>query len=197
MAALLTSEARQHDKMVQYIEECRQMGIPVLPPDVNQSDILLLRCPRRHRGSGDLRFGLSALKNVGEGAVEAILEARRKQGAFRSLHDFCERVDLRAVNRRVIESFVKSGCFDSLDLRRAALFAAIEPATELVRSASATWSRASRACSACSGAPGSTAPQARRRRKHRTGARPSASHSRRRASVLHQRPSPRAFFAPS
>ena len=78
----------------------------------------------------DIRFGLSAIKNVGEGAVEAVLAARREGGAFSSLFDFCDRIDLRAVNRRVVESFVKSGCFDSGDPRRSALFAAIERATE-------------------------------------------------------------------
>jgi DNA polymerase-3 subunit alpha len=80
--------------------------------------------------AADIRFGLAALKNVGEGAVEAVLQARREGGRFRSLYDFCDRVDLRAVNRRVIESFVKSGTFDSTDLRRAALFAALDSATE-------------------------------------------------------------------
>ena len=74
--------------------------------------------------------GLSAIKNVGEGAVEAVLEARRAGGAFRSLFDFCDRVDSRAVNRRVVESFIKSGSFDETDSRRAALFAAIDPAME-------------------------------------------------------------------
>jgi DNA polymerase-3 subunit alpha len=77
-----------------------------------------------------IRFGLAAIKNVGEGAVEAILRARVDGGAFRSLHDFCERVDLKAVNRRVVESFVKSGCFDSLERGRARLYAAIDQAME-------------------------------------------------------------------
>jgi DNA polymerase-3 subunit alpha len=104
------------------------MGIPVLPPDVNESDMYFTVVP----GSAALpiRFGQAAIKNVGEGAVEAILKARREGGPFKSLFDFCERVDLRAVNRRVVESFVKSGCFDSLDPRRAAQFAAIDRAME-------------------------------------------------------------------
>ena len=99
---------------------------------------------RRHAGGGagealepplepvqaDIRFGLSAIKNVGEGAVEVVLAARREGGPFRSLFDFCDRVDTRAVNRRVIEGFVKSGSFDETDARRAALFAAIDPAME-------------------------------------------------------------------
>jgi DNA polymerase-3 subunit alpha len=124
MAALLTSERANTDKMVSYIGECREMGINVLPPDVNQSDIFFTVVEGRH-----LRFGLAAIKNVGEGAVEAVLRARA-DGPFRSLFDFCERVDLRAVNRRVVESFIKSGSFDSLDPRRAALFAAIDRGME-------------------------------------------------------------------
>ena len=131
------------------------MGIRVLPPDVNQSDMYFTvitpeaesaRQPLdgslpgaaetkattapASSAQADIRFGLSAIKNVGEGAVEAVLEARRTGGAFRSLFDFCDRVDSRAVNRRVIESFIKSGSFDETDSRRAALFAAIDPAME-------------------------------------------------------------------
>ena len=167
LAALLTSERANTDKMVQYIGECREMGIRVLPPDVNQSEMFFavvaqgapdngqqagssgLRSevgftppsgagglggaaqhPPEQEPMADIRFGLAALKNVGEGAVEAVLRARREGGPFRSLFDFCDRVDLRAVNRRVIESFVKSGSFDSSDLRRASLFAALDSATE-------------------------------------------------------------------
>jgi len=163
LAALLTSERANTDKMVQYIGECREMGIRVLPPDVNQSEVFFTvvspasfstaaessspqqpidssrpgatgsggaRSAAETMATADIRFGLAALKNVGEGAVEAVLQARREGGPFRSLFDFCERVDLRAVNRRVIESFVKSGSFDSSDLRRAALFAALDSATE-------------------------------------------------------------------
>jgi DNA polymerase III subunit alpha len=145
MAALLTSERANTDKMVQYIGECKEMGLAVLPPDANESGIYFsVVCrkvpPPREEGSTadersdtvveDLRFGMAAIKNVGEGAVEAILKSRREGGHFVSLFDFCERVDLRAVNRRVVESFIKSGCFDSLDKRRAAMFAAIDRAME-------------------------------------------------------------------
>src|SRR5439155_17810365 len=80
-------------------------------------------------GPAVIRFGLAAIKNVGEGAVEAVVKARQT-GPFRSLFEFCERVDMRAVNRRVVESFIKSGSFDSLELRRSALFAAIDGAME-------------------------------------------------------------------
>jgi DNA polymerase-3 subunit alpha len=135
MAALLTSERANTDKIVQYLGECREMDIPVLPPDVNQSDMfftVITSHPDSTEGArGDsIRFGLAAIKNVGEGAVEAVLAARTEGGPFRSLFDFCERVDMRAVNRRVIESFIKSGSFDSIDPRRAALYAAIDRAME-------------------------------------------------------------------
>jgi DNA polymerase-3 subunit alpha len=135
MAALLTSERANTDKIVQYIGECREMGIRVLPPDVNQSEMFFTVVPEAQPAPGEaapgaIRFGLAALKNVGEGAVDAVLRARGEGGRFRSLLELCERVDLRAVNRRVIESFVKSGSFDSLDPRRAALYAAIDRAME-------------------------------------------------------------------
>jgi DNA polymerase III subunit alpha len=133
MAALLTSERANTDKMVQYIGECRDMGIRVLPPDVNESEMfftVVQRAAGDEAGRDDTRFGLAAIRNVGEGAVEAVLKARREGGPFRSLFDFCERVDLRAVNRRVVESLIKSGSFDSLDARRSALWGAIDWAME-------------------------------------------------------------------
>src|SRR5688500_14356173 len=129
MAALLTSERANTDRMVSYIGECRAMGIEVLPPDVNESDIYFAVI-RREVGDA-IRFGLAAIKNVGEGAVEAVLQTRRGGSPFKSLFDFCERVDLRAVNRRVVESFIKSGCYDSLDRRRAAMMNALDRAMEV------------------------------------------------------------------
>jgi DNA polymerase-3 subunit alpha len=129
MAALLTSERANTDKMVPYIGECREMGIKVLPPDVNESDMFFTVVPQGD-GPAPVRFGLAAIKNVGEGAVEAILRSRAEKGRFRSMFEFCDRVDLKAVNRRVVESFVKSGTFDSLDARRASHFAAIDRAME-------------------------------------------------------------------
>jgi DNA polymerase-3 subunit alpha len=124
MAALLTSERANTDKMVQYIGECREMSINVLPPDANESDMFFTVV------GDDIRFGMAAIKNVGEGAVEAILKVRKEGGPFKSLFEFCERVDMRAVNRRVVESFIKSGSFDSVDKRRSALFAALDKAME-------------------------------------------------------------------
>jgi DNA polymerase III subunit alpha len=124
MAALLTSEMGDTDKIVKYIEECRAMGLRVEPPDVNVSAV-------RFSVSGDtIRFGLAAIKNVGEAAMESILQTRRGDGGFKSLDDFCARVDLRLVNRRVIESLIKAGAFDSLGLARAHLLASLDVALD-------------------------------------------------------------------
>ncbi len=124
MAALLTSEMGDTDKIVKYIEECRAMGIRVEPPDVNVSQVTF-------SVSGHaIRFGLAAIKNVGEAAMESILATRQQDGPFRSLDDFCVRVDLRLVNRRVLESLVKAGAFDTLGLPRAQLMASVDAALE-------------------------------------------------------------------
>ncbi len=121
MAALLTSITGDSDKVSAYIAECQKMKIKVMPPDINESlrDFTVV-------GDG-IRFGLVVIKNVGVGAVENILSVRKKDGKFTSLLNFCERVDLRAVNKRVIESLIKSGAFDSLG-RRAALLKKLESA---------------------------------------------------------------------
>jgi DNA polymerase-3 subunit alpha len=124
MAALLTSEMGDTDKIVKYIEECRAMGIRVEPPDVNVSAV-------QFSVAGDtIRFGLAAIKNVGEAAMQSILRTRSAEGSFRTLEDFCTRVDLRLVNRRVVESLVKAGAFDSLGLTRAHLLATTDAALE-------------------------------------------------------------------
>ena len=124
MAALLTSEMGDTDKIVKYIEECRAMGIRVEPPDVNVSAV-------QFSVAGDtVRFGLAAIKNVGEAAMQSILKARSGEGPFQTLEDFCARVDLRLVNRRVVESLIKAGAFDSLGLTRAHLLATTDPALE-------------------------------------------------------------------
>jgi DNA polymerase-3 subunit alpha len=124
MAALLTSEMGDTDKIVKYIEECRAMGLEVQPPDVNVSAV-------QFSVAGEtIRFGLAAIKNVGEAAMESILRTRKADGPFQSLEDFCARVDLRLVNRRVIESLIKAGAFDSLGLTRAHLLASTDAALE-------------------------------------------------------------------
>jgi DNA polymerase-3 subunit alpha len=125
MSALLTSESGNTAKVVRYINECREMGIAVLPPDVNSSEFTFTPVGEA------LRFGLGAIKNVGANAVESIVAARSAGGNFTSIYDFCERVDLSAVNRRMIESFIKAGALDSLGGARAQLFAVIDGAMEI------------------------------------------------------------------
>jgi len=123
MASLLTSEMHSTDGVVKYIAECRSHGIEVLPPDINYSD-------QAFTVYGDkIRFGLVAVKNVGEAAIEAIIEARAAE-KFASLFDFCERVDLKKVNKRVIESLIKCGAFDSASANRSQLMAALEDALD-------------------------------------------------------------------
>jgi DNA polymerase-3 subunit alpha len=119
MAALLTSEAQNAEKIVKYISECREMGIAILPPDVNESF-------NHFAVSGNqIRFGLTAVKNVGEAAIEAIMTEREGKGRFQSLSDFCHRVDLRRVNRRVIESLIKCGAFDFSKAYRSQMLTAL------------------------------------------------------------------------
>ncbi len=124
IAALLTSEMGDTDKIVRYIEECGAMGIQVLPPDVNSSAIQFSVV------GTVIRFGLAAIKNVGEAAIASILKTREERGRSVSLTDFCQRVDLRLVNRRVIESLIKAGAFDCLGVPRAQLMACVDEAIE-------------------------------------------------------------------
>src|ERR671931_392510 len=108
-ASLLTIEAANTDKLALYLGECRDRGVPVLPPDINESQLRFTVEPDK-----GVRFGLTAVKNVGEGAIASLLEVRRKQGRIRSLVSLCEDLDLRLVNKRVFESLIKAGAFDSL-----------------------------------------------------------------------------------
>jgi DNA polymerase-3 subunit alpha len=125
MAALLTSEKDRTDKLIRYIHHCQESNIPVDPPDINESDRDFKVCSHR------IRFGMGAVKNIGEAAVESILAAREAEGPFRTLYDFSSRVDLKKVHRRVIESLIKAGVFDSLsEGRRAALLHASGDAVE-------------------------------------------------------------------
>jgi len=119
MAALLTSEMGNSDKVVEYIEECERMKIWVLPPDVQDDFTEFVPF------GNDLKFGLAAIKNVGKLAITSIIDAR-EDGKFLSLFDFCSRVDLRLVNRKVLESLIKAGAFDFLGEPRAALFLQID-----------------------------------------------------------------------
>jgi DNA polymerase-3 subunit alpha len=120
MAALLTSERGNQDKVVKYINECRDMGIAILPPDINFSDVNFTPSAK------GIRFGLAAIKNVGETAITSIAAFK----PFKSLFDLCERVDLRTVNKRVVESLIKAGAFDSLGQDRSLLYANVDYAMD-------------------------------------------------------------------
>lgn len=125
MTALLTSEKDNTDKLVRYIEEAKRLGIQVLPPSVNESEAEFT-CKE-----GIIRFGLSAVKNVGLVAIEAVASARKTEGPFKSLFHFAEHVDLRVVNRKVFESLIKCGAFDAFGLKRAQLMALLDRALEM------------------------------------------------------------------
>ncbi|NTW76871.1 MAG: DNA polymerase III subunit alpha [Syntrophaceae bacterium] len=123
MAALLTSEKDNRDKIIKYMNNCKEMGINILPPDINESQ-------KDFSISGEnIRFGLAAVKNVGEAAIESII-AMRQQEKFSSFMDFLGRVDLRKVNKRVIESLIKCGSFDSMGYKRRQLMECCEAAME-------------------------------------------------------------------
>lgn len=118
MAALLTSDHENLDRIAIEVAECRKMGIEVLPPDINESFIEFAVVPE----SGHIRFGLSAVKNVGRGPIEKIIEARDEGGPFKSIEDFAQRVDATAINKKVMESLAKCGAFDGFGDRDTILF---------------------------------------------------------------------------
>jgi DNA polymerase III subunit alpha len=124
MAALLSSQIGDTDSVVKYINEARELGLEVLPPDVNESGYKFTVV-----GDKRIRFGLGAIRNVGRTALDSILGARA-EGAFTTLYDFCERVDLRACNKRVFEALITAGALDGLDGHRAQYMAALDTALQ-------------------------------------------------------------------
>ncbi len=120
MAAILSNEIGKAKKLAKYVDECRSVGIEVLPPDANKSELDFVV------EEGKIRFGLAGIKNVGQGAAEVIVQERKKNGPFSSFLDFCTRLDLRKVNKRVLESLIKCGVFDSIDNSRAKLLEALD-----------------------------------------------------------------------
>lgn len=134
LAAVMTDEMADTEKMVVFLEECRRFGIPVLPPDVNESvrDFRVV--------DGKIRFGLGAVKNVGDTAIQSLVAAR-EAGPFTDVFDLAGRVEVTRVNRKVLESLIQVGAFDSLDPRRATLFAGVE---QLLRFAAVQQEQASR-----------------------------------------------------
>jgi DNA polymerase III subunit alpha len=128
IAALLTSETGNADKAVKYINEARGMSIKILPPDVNESDLYFTPIGEA------IRFGLAAIKNVGENTAKAICDARATGGRFKSLYDFCERIEVRFLNKRVFESLIKSGAMDSMGARES-MVASIDDAVAAIQRA--------------------------------------------------------------
>ncbi|PZE21466.1 DNA polymerase III subunit alpha [Paenibacillus xerothermodurans] len=145
MASMLTAVMGSHTKVAEYVDECRRMGIAVLPPDVNESGVVFT--PVTHSGGGavaadtgeqqppalpgSIRFGLAAIKNVGTHAIESIMQVRQgEDGPYSSLLDFCRRVDLRVCNKRVLESLIQAGAVDSLPGHRAQQLAMLEETIE-------------------------------------------------------------------
>lgn len=120
MASLLNSFSGNSDKISQYIQHCKTMGIDVLPPCINESSLKFTVV------SGKIRFGMSAVKNVGDPQVEAIIEERKLRGEFKGFIDFCERIDLSKVNKRTVESLIKSGAFDCFNIYRSRLINSFE-----------------------------------------------------------------------
>ncbi len=131
MAALLSAESGNTSKVVKYINECRDMGIKVLPPDFNEGDWTFTPA-----GDDAIHFGLGAIKNVGKNAVSAILAARAEHQKFRSLLHFCESVDWQYLNKRMLESAIKAGAMDSFGSHRSQLMAALDRAVESGQKAS-------------------------------------------------------------
>jgi len=141
MAGLLSNEINNTDKISTFVGECKRMGIPILPPDVNRSGLKFTPeavdpgAAVSDRGSNDdrgaptlnaIRYGLAAIKNVGQGAMELAIREREERGEFASLEDFCRRLDSRIANRKMLESLVKCGAFDFIGRDRAELFACID-----------------------------------------------------------------------
>lgn len=124
MAAMLTSVMDTNGKVAVYIEQCRRMGIKILPPDINASSASF-------SVDGDsVRFGLAAIKNVGEAAIEKLEQARKDGGPFKSLSDFCNRADMHTMNKRVVENLIKCGAFDSLGAKRTQLLEVLPQAVD-------------------------------------------------------------------
>ena len=124
MAGVLTSIMDKTDKIPVYIQLCRRMGIKILPPDINSSTASF------RIEDGAIRFGLAAVRNVGENAIVSMERVRAEGGKFRSLVDFCARVDLRTVNKRAVESLIKCGAFDSIGMERNQMLAALDAAIQ-------------------------------------------------------------------
>src|SRR5213596_3057736 len=124
MAGLLRNEINNTEKISVFVGECKRMGIPILPPDVNRSSLKFT--PELRGEIGAIRYGLAAIKNVGEAAMQMSIQERERAGEYTSLEDFCGRIGTRIANRKMLESLVKAGAFDFVGRERAELFACID-----------------------------------------------------------------------
>ncbi len=124
MAGLLSNEINNTDKISVFVGECKRMGIVILPPDINKSGLKFT--PEKHDEKMAIRYGLAAIKNVGESAMQMSIEERERAGDYTSLEDFCGRIGTRIANRKMLESLIKAGAFDFLGRDRAELFACID-----------------------------------------------------------------------
>ena len=124
MAGLLSNEINNTDKISVFVGECKRMGIAILPPDINKSALKFT--PEEHDGKMAIRYGLAAIKNVGEAAMQMSIEERGRAGDYISLEDFCGRIGTRIANRKMLESLIKAGAFDFVGRDRAELFACID-----------------------------------------------------------------------
>lgn len=138
MAACMSSDMDDTDKVNVFYEDCKLNGITILPPDINQSTYYFVPVNRK-----TIRYGLGAIKGTGEIAISAIVQARKQGGAFSSLFDFCQRIDRHIVNRRTIEALIRAGAFDSVECNRAALMASLGIALEYAEHCSLTASQIS------------------------------------------------------
>ncbi len=145
LCAMMTNDLNSADKLVVLLNEARAMGVDVLQPDVNEGGMFFSPAPKPGQAEGErgqvIRFGLAAIKGVGEAAVESILKAREQGGPFKSFADMLERVDLRAVNKKAIEALIKSGACDCFGETRATLFASIDRVSGRAASAAADRAR--------------------------------------------------------
>ncbi len=128
LAANLTSEIGNADRVMVLMDECRSLGLKIKPPDINYSEAHFVPI-----GKNEIAFGMEAIKNVGGGAIASIVEARKKHGPFKTIFDLLENVDLRAVNKKVLESLIEAGALDSLEGNRAQLFNFVEEALEFTQ----------------------------------------------------------------
>ncbi len=126
MAALMNSVSGNADKIAQYIQYCRQHGIPLLPPRINES-MRTFTVERDTEGRKCVRYGMGGVKNVGDGVVDTIVAEREKNGPFRDLYDFCRRTAGRDINKRAVESLILAGCFDAMGMKRSQLIQVYDP----------------------------------------------------------------------